>query len=55
MTEQEVKQRIIDKRKEMETAGYIHKRDLQREVRRLEKELMTYRYYQNKARKRLPA
>ena len=57
MTEQEIVDRIKAKKREMETAGYIHKRDLIREVRRLERELRTYRYFQKnyKKRQRLPA
>ena len=55
MTEQELRERIKVKRKEAENAGLYHRRDLLREVRRLEKELRTYRYYQNKARQGLSA
>ena len=55
MSEKELRERIKVKRREAENAGLYHRRDLMREVRRLEKELRTYRYYQNKARQRLPA
>ena len=49
MTEKELRDRIRAKRREAATAGVIHKRDLMREINRLEKELKTYRYYQSKA------
>lgn len=55
MTQQEMRERIKAKRKEAETAGAIHKKDLMREIHRLEKEMRTYCHYQNEARKRLPA
>lgn len=55
MSEQEIVERIKVKRREAQTAGVIHKRDLMREINRLEKELKTYRYYQNKARQRISA
>ena len=51
MTEKELRDRIKAKRKEAEAAGAIHKRDLNREIRRLEKELMTYRYYRKRNKK----
>ena len=55
MTQEEMRERIKAKRKEAETAGEIHRRDLMRYIRRLEKELMTYCHYQNKAREGLSA
>lgn len=61
MTQAELIARIKVKRKEAETAGTIHYRDLMREIHRLEKELRTYRYYHakakenNKERQRIPA
>ena len=62
MTKQEeLREQIKAKRKEAETAGAIHKRDLMRCIKRLEKELRTYCYYQRKAketdkeRQRIPA
>ena len=55
MNEQELRERIKVKRREAENAGLYHRRDLMREIRRLEKELRTYRYYQNKARQGLSA
>ena len=50
MTEKELIARIRQKRREAETAGVIRRRDLGREINRLEKELRTYRCYQEKAR-----
>lgn len=55
MNEEELVERIKEKRREAQTAGVIHKRDLMREINRLEKELKTYRYYQNQARQGLSA
>lgn len=45
MSEKELVQRIQEKREEAKKAGRIHYRDLMREIRRLEKELRTYRCY----------
>lgn len=55
MNEKEMRDRIKQKRIEAQTAGEIHRRDLMREIHHLEKELKTYAYYQNQARKRIPA
>ena len=55
LTQEEMRNKINRMRKEAETAGTIHKRDLMRGIHRLEKELRTYCHYQNKARKGLPA
>ena len=52
MTREELRERIKAKRKEKETAGEIHRRDLEREIRRMEKELMTYCHYQEAYKKR---
>ena len=51
MNEKELRERIKAKYREAKTAGTIHKRDLMREIKRLEKELRTYRYYQENHKK----
>lgn len=53
MTERELVERIRAKQEEAENAGLYHRRDLMREIRRLESELVTYRHYQNEARQRV--
>lgn len=55
MTQEEMREAIKAKRKEAESAGLCHRRDLMREIRYLEKELRTYCHYQNEARKRVSA
>lgn len=55
MNTEEIRDRIRQKRIEARTAGEIHKRDLMREIHNLEKELKIYAYYQNQARKGVPA
>lgn len=55
MTQEELRERIKAKRREADEAGLYHRRDLLREIRRLEKELMTYCHYQNEARKGISA
>ena len=47
---EEYKALIKKKKKEMLTAGPIHKKDLSRQVKRLEKELRAYIGYQKAAR-----
>lgn len=53
MCEKELLERIRQKKKERNNAGYIHKKDLNREIRRLEKELMIYYHYRKEAAKSL--
>ena len=38
-------------KKEIKTAGYVHKRDLNRHLHHLQRELATYDFYQVQARK----
>lgn len=51
MTQFELVERIKAKRIEAEKAGVIHRRDLNREIKRLEKELRIYRHYRREAAK----
>lgn len=39
-------------KEEMKTAGYIHRRDLARQIHRMENELREYDRYQGEARRR---
>ena len=49
MSENEMREKINQLKEEAKNAGCIHYRDLMRQIRRLEKELMTYSYYQREA------
>lgn len=49
MSEKEMREKLKLLREEVKTAGTIHRRDLKRQIGRLEKELRTYSYYQRKA------
>jgi len=49
MSEKEMREKLNRLREEVKTAGTIHRRDLNRQIGRLEKELRTYSYYQRKA------
>lgn len=49
MHEKEMREKLKSLREEIKTAGTIHRRDLNRQIGRLEKELRTYTYYQRKA------
>lgn len=51
MSEKETREKLIQLREEVKTAGAIHRRDLIRQIWRLEKELRTYSYYQREAAK----
>lgn len=51
MSEKEMRERVKQLREEAKTAGCIHRRDLIRQILRLEKELRTYSYYQREAAK----
>ena len=47
----ELVEEIERTKKEIKTAGFIHKRDLNRHLHYLQKELVTYDFYQVQARK----
>ena len=49
MGEDEMREKVRQLKKEAENAGCVHYRDLMRQIRRLERELRTYSYYQRKA------
>ena len=49
MNEAEMRARVEQLKAEAQTAGLIHYRDLMRQIRRLEKELSIYSYYQREA------
>lgn len=48
---EELAQRIAQAEEETRTAGTIHRRDLQKHIRRMKKELRDYDRFQREARK----
>lgn len=48
---EEWKAKIRAAKEELKTAGAIHRRDLQRQIHRMQKELRIYDYYQAAAKK----
>ena len=51
MSEKEMRELLSQLREEAKSAGCIHYRDVMRQIRRLERELRTYSYYQGEAAK----
>lgn len=49
---EEWKAKIRAAKEELKTAGAIHRRDLQRQIHRMQKELRIYDYYQAAAKKK---
>lgn len=53
MTRSEIARKIETAKAELPFAGVIHRRDLIKHIRRMEKELKTYDYYRERGRLRL--
>ena len=51
MTRAELIQKLTSAKQELKSAGPIHRRNLQKHIHRLEKELRTYDYYRAAAQK----
>lgn len=51
MTRAELIQKLTAAKQELKSAGPIHRRDLRKHIRRLEKELRTYDFYHAAAQK----